>query len=118
MKDSEKARRARTITTVVEMFWCVAPLSCRDADLQRRRLDVQNSSKKTPISADVADKELLTPEELAVVLGCRRTLAHRMIKYLILAFVFIRTRVPETKGKILEEIEADMRGGRSMARST
>ncbi len=79
---------------------------------------MQNSSKKTPIFADVADKGLLTPEGLAVVLGCRRTLAHRMIKYLILAFVFIRTRVPETKGKILEEIEADMRGGRSMARST
>jgi hypothetical protein len=37
---------------------------------------------------------------------------------LILAFVFVRTRVPETKGKSFEEIEADMRGGRSVARST
>jgi len=37
---------------------------------------------------------------------------------LILAFVFVRTRVPETKVKSLEEIEDDMSGGRSRARST
>lgn len=33
----------------------------------------------------------------------------------VLAFIFVRTRVPETKGKSLEEIEADLRAGRSMA---
>ena len=35
----------------------------------------------------------------------------------VVAFVFVRRRVPETKGKSLEEIEADLRGGRSMART-
>jgi excisionase family DNA binding protein len=40
---------------------------------------MESSSKKTPTPAEVADKELLTPEELAVVLGCGRTLAYRML---------------------------------------
>jgi excisionase family DNA binding protein len=40
---------------------------------------MHSSSKKTPTPAEVAEKELLTPEELAVVLGCGRTLAYRLI---------------------------------------
>jgi excisionase family DNA binding protein len=42
-------------------------------------LVVQDPSRKTPSPAEVADKELLTPEELAVVLGCGRTLAYQLI---------------------------------------
>ena len=35
--------------------------------------------KKIPTPAEVRDKEVLTPEELAVVLGCGRTLAYRLL---------------------------------------
>jgi excisionase family DNA binding protein len=61
------------------MSWFVVPFSCRDADLPRRRLDVKNPPRKTPTPAEVAGKELLAPEELAVVLGCGRTTAYRLI---------------------------------------
>ena len=30
----------------------------------------------------------------------------------VLAFLFVRTRLPETKGKSLEQLEAELRGGR------
>ncbi len=40
---------------------------------------MRNPSKKTPTPAEVANKDLLTPEELAVVLGCGRTMAYQLI---------------------------------------
>ena len=36
----------------------------------------------------------------------------------VVAFVFVRRRVPETKGRSLEEIEADLRGGGAEWRTT
>ena len=38
-----------------------------------------SARKKMPTPADVRDKEVLSPEELAVVLGCGKTLARQLL---------------------------------------
>ena len=40
---------------------------------------MESPSKRTPTLAEVVGKEILAPEELAVVLGCGRTTAYRLI---------------------------------------
>ena len=38
------------------------------------------SAKTTPTSEEVRDKEILSPEEVAAVLGCGRTMAYSLIR--------------------------------------